>query len=319
MANKDALDLDSFEFLVNRYCNWLVVNNYSERTATRLRYTFRQFEPWCESMGVTKPREVTKAVVESYKRYLANRKSLKDGTKLKASYVRGVLTYIRMFFRWCAKQGFIEANPMADFDLPKRDKTIVRMVLDPLDVEDVLNRVNVDRDAGLRDRAVLETLYSTGIRRMEVSGLDLSDLDRERGVVLIRLGKGKKDRLIPIGNRAIAWIDKYLIELRPRWAPEPDHGAMFITRFGTRLSERTVGKMVRRYFDDAGIEQKGGAHVLRHSMATSMLDAGADLRHIQEMLGHECIQSTQIYTKVSIEKLKEVHTLKHPARLDRKE
>lgn len=319
VSDDGVLDLDGFEFLVNRYSHWLIANNYSEHTATTMRYTFKHFVPWCEAMGVTKPKEITKAHLESYKRYLANRKSIKDGTKLKASYVRSKLTYIRMFFRWCTKLGYLYSNPMADFDLPRRDKTIIRTVLDPLVVEDVLNQVNVETYAGLRDRALLETLYSTGIRRMEVKGLDISDLDRDRGFVLIRLGKGKKDRLIPIGDRAVAWIDKYLIELRPRWAPEPDHGALFITRFGTRISERTVGKIVRRYFNDAGIEQKGGAHVLRHSMATSLLDAGVDLRHIQEMLGHESIQSTQIYTKVSIEKLKEVHTQKHPARLDRKD
>jgi integrase/recombinase XerD len=317
MTDKNALDLNSFEYLLNRYCNWLIVNNYSERTAKRMRYTITQLIPWCSSVGIDYPKEFNKSAAESYKRYLASRRSNKDGKKLKASYIRGVLTYIRMFFRWCVKQGFLEINPMGDFELPKRDKTIIRTVLDPLDVEKVLNQIDTVTNAGLRDRALLECLYSTGIRRMEARGLDISDLDMDRGLLLIRLGKGRKDRLIPIGDRAIAWIDKYLIEIRPSWAPIADHGSMFITRFGTRLTERMISKIVRQRFKDAGIE-KGGAHVFRHSMATSMLNAGADIRHIQEMLGHECIQSTQIYTKVSVAKLKEIHTLKHPARLDRK-
>jgi integrase/recombinase XerD len=317
MTSKTSVDLDSFEALLERYCLWLQVNNYSESTLVRMRYVMVNFQAWSDFLGITRPREVTRAILESYKRYLYNQKSKKDSKPLKMSYIRNILTYLKMFFRWCTKQGMLNFNPMAEFDLPKRDKTVVRSVLSPLQVEQVLGAIEIDRDAGLRDRAVLETIYSTGMRRMEAGGLDLCDVDFDRGLVLIRLGKGKKDRLIPIGDRALAWIDKYLIELRPKWAPFPENNALFLSRFGRRLDPSKVGKIARDAFVRADMKVKGSAHVFRHAMATAMLNAGADIRHIQEILGHENVQSTQIYTKVSVEKLKRVHEQKHPAGLKR--
>lgn len=312
-----GVDIESFEAIVTKYRNWLLVHNYSVHTEARMKRIMKRFTAWCDDLGITRPKEVTKAVLESYKRHLHHQRSKRDGEKLKSAYVRSILVYVSMFFRWCARQGYITFNPMADFDLPKREKRIARTVLSPLQMEQVFNKTKITTDAGLRDRVVLETLYSTGLRRMELSNLNLNDIDKERGLVLVKLGKGKKDRLIPIGERAVAWIEKYLVELRPKWAPDPDHGALFLTWFGTRLSDEQVSKLVRDALNRADVKQKGAAHILRHSMATALLDNGADIRHVQEMLGHESIQSTQIYTKVSVEKLKKVHSAKHPARLER--
>ena len=170
-----------------------------------------------------------------------------------------------------------------------------------------------------RDRAILELLYSSGLRRKEVLGLVRSDIDRERRVILVRLGKGKKDRMIPIGDRAVAWIRKYISEVRPIFVTPPDEGMLFLTTQGDAFSRQGLSRIVRTYVEDANINKTGSCHLFRHTMATLMLENGADTRYIQEILGHADLSSTQIYTKVSIQKLKEIHRATHPAKSKRDE
>jgi integrase/recombinase XerD len=171
---------------------------------------------------------------------------------------------------------------------------------------------------GLRDRAILETLYSTGIRRMEVMNLLVYDLDAERGTLMVRQGKGKKDRMVPIGERAIAWIARYVSDARPQLVMPPDEGVLFLTQEGESLSPNRLTQLVRDYVNAAEVGKTGACHLWRHTCATLMLEGGADIRYIQEMLGHVELSTTQIYTQVSIRRLKAVHALTHPsAKLDR--
>jgi integrase/recombinase XerD len=163
----------------------------------------------------------------------------------------------------------------------------------------------------------METFYSTGMRRRELSGLKLYDLDVERGTVMVRMGKGKKDRMIPIGSRALAWIDRYVTEVRPTLALQPDDGILFLSNQGDFFSPNRLTQMVREYVAAAEIGKSGACHLFRHTMATLMLEGGADIRFIQQMLGHAELSTTQIYTQVSIRKLKEIHSLTHPARLEK--
>ena len=168
---------------------------------------------------------------------------------------------------------------------------------------------------GLRDRTLPEVFYSTGMRRMELAQLKLYDLDIERGTVMVRQGKGKKDRMIPIGERALAWVGKYLADARPKLVQEPDDGTLFLTNLSAAFTPNRLTQLVRDYVDKAELGKTGACHLFRHTMATLMLENGADIRFIQEMLGHAELSTTQIYTQVSIRKLKEIHTATHPARL----
>ena len=170
---------------------------------------------------------------------------------------------------------------------------------------------------GIRDRAILETFYSTAMRRSEVARLKVGDFDHERGTLMIRQGKGRKDRMIPIGARALAWINRYLKEVRSPLVREPDDGTLFLTFFSTPLGADQIGKLVAKYVADADLGKRGACHLFRHTCATLMFEAGADIRHIQALLGHVKITTTEIYTQVSIQKLKEIHTATHPARLER--
>ena len=207
------------------------------------------------------------------------------------------------------------ANPAADLELPRAEKRLPRHVLTGAQAERVLGLPDVAQALGLRDRAILEAFYSTGMRRMELLGLKLYDLDQDRGTVFIRQGKGKKDRMIPMGDRAFSWVRRYLEEARPSLALTPDDGTVFLTNVGLVFEPNRLTQMVRDYVDKAETGKTGACHLFRHTCATLMLEGGADIRFIQQLLGHEKLETTQIYAQVSIRMLKEVHTRTHPARL----
>ena len=165
---------------------------------------------------------------------------------------------------------------------------------------------------GLRDRAILEPLYGTAIRAGECRRLDLTDLDLHQGILLVRDGKGRRDRVVPVTGRAVLSIDLYLRDLRPDLVKNPREEALFLTKYGTRVCKSMLDVIVRRYGRAAGIPRPVSPHVLRHSCATHLLKGGADVRHVQELLGHKSLQSTQLYTRVGIEDLREVLARSHP-------
>ena len=177
----------------------------------------------------------------------------------------------------------------------------------------MLQQPDIHDPIGLRDRAILEVLYSTGMRRMEVISLKLYDLDTDRGTILIRQGKGKKDRFVPVGDRAVAWLEKYVREARPQLSTEPDNGTLFLSHTGEEINRDMLTMTVRAYVVQAKTGKTGACHLFRHTMATLMLEGGADVRFIQEMLGHARLDTTQIYTRVSIRMLKQIHSASHPA------
>jgi integrase/recombinase XerD len=299
-----------------RYVEWLEVNNFSPLTSYTRDRQISRFIDWCSERSITRPVEVTKAVLESYQKHLFHHRR-EDGRPLSRKTQNGLLHGVRMFFRWMAKRGHILHDPGATLEMAKVERTLPKPALTISEVEKVLNAIDFKDPLGLRDRAILEVLYSTGIRRAELAKLQIQDIDAERGTVLVRQGKGKKDRVVPIGERAIAWVDKYLDEVRPFFIGEQDDGALFLTRFGTQMGNESVTEVGRKRVLAAGIKKSGSCHIWRHTAATLMLEAGADIRIIQEFLGHSYLSSTQVYTKVSVAKLKEVHAKTHPAKMKR--
>lgn len=192
-----------------------------------------------------------------------------------------------------------------------------KAVLTAAEAEQVMQQTNIHDPLGLRDRAILETFYLTGMRRLELVNLTLWDLDLERATVAIRQGKGKKDRIIPLGDRTALWVRKYLDEARPQLVSEPDDRTVFLSNAGEPLSLDYLTEMVRGYVDAANVGKRGACHLFRHTMATLMLEGGADIRFIQAMLGHADLKTTQIYTHVAIRQLQEIHRATHPAKLER--
>jgi integrase/recombinase XerD len=292
--------------------------HFSPRTVEWNENELRFFMTWCEERAVSNPTEITRPILERYQRWLYYYRKA-NGQPLSIASQHKRLAGVVAFFRWLARSNLILFNPASELELPRLDRRLPRQVLSAMEVEQIMSMPDVTTENGIRDRAMLETLYSTGIRRAELVGLGIYDVQAEQGTLMVRLGKGRKDRVVPIGERALGWIDKYVIEVRPKHVTEPDSRALFISHMGQAFSPHWATDIVRGYVEKAGIGKTGGCHLFRHTMATLMLESGADIRFIQAMLGHAKLETTSIYTYVSIRKLKEVHELTHPgARMGRK-
>lgn len=296
---------------LHRYLEALGVKGYRPMgIATAGRYV-REFIAWADERGVTHASQVSRAVLERYQRWLYHYRK-KDGMPLSVAGQRCKLVPLRGFFKWLTRAGEIGANPAADIDLPRRLKRLPRTVLTVNEAERVMAAVDVGTPIGLRDRAMLEVLYATGMRRNEIARLEIGDLDAERGVVLIREGKGGTDRLIPLGERALHWVGQYLDQSRPQLAWNERDATLFLGNEGNPLSPVWLSTVIARRVEAAELGKRGGCHLWRHTMATLMLEGGADLRFIQAMLGHVELSTTQIYTQVAIRKLQQVHAMTHP-------
>ncbi|OYQ13526.1 recombinase XerD [Ralstonia solanacearum K60] len=295
----------------------LLVAGYSADTVRARRISIRRFIVWCEERGIAQPADVTKIVLERYQRHLFYYRK-PNGAPLTLGSQHGALAPLKTWFKWLARENHILYNPASELDLPKLPKHLPRAILSVQEVEAILAEADPDTPYGLRDRAMLELLYSTGIRRMEVAGLALYDVDAMRRLVFVREGKGAKDRVVPIGERALAWLDRYLTEARPQLIVGQQQ-ALFVTDYGEPVSPEFVASHVKRYMEFAGIQKPGATHLLRHAMATHMLEAGADVRVLQALLGHANLNTTEIYTHVSIEHLRAIHDATHPARLQRED
>jgi len=215
--------------------------------------------------------------------------------------------------RLLVRQRYLEHNPASELQLPREEKRLPRHALSVTEIEAVLALPDIHGPIGLRDRVIMEVFYSTGLRRWELARLELTDVDHQRGTVLVRCGKGRKDRVVPIGQRALRWLDKYLAEARPQLLQDPTVPAVFVTCHGRPIHVNHLSLLVRNYLVRGGITKRGSCHLFRHTTATLMLEAGADIRFIQALLGHTCLTTTQIYTHVSITKLCQIHRQTHPA------
>jgi integrase/recombinase XerD len=300
--------------LLEKHLEDLRLKNYSEYTIKGRRVHIGFFLDWAFERGITEPVEVTRTVLESYQRHVFNYRK-KNGEPLSFTGQHDRLVPLRVWFKWMARGHHILHNPASELELPRLGARLPKAVLTAAEAEQVIAQTDVRDTLGLRDRAILETLYSTGMRRLELVNLRVWDLDLERATVSIRQGKGKKDRIIPLGDRAAAWMRKYLDESRPQLASEPDDKVVFLSNAGEPLSLDYLTEVVRGYVESANIGKHGSCHLFRHTMATLMLEGGADTRFIQAMLGHADLKTTQIYTHVAIRQLQEIHRATHPAKL----
>ncbi len=300
---------------MEEHFEWMLVTGYSPDTVRGRRNAIRRFIAWCDERGLDDPREITRPMLERYQKYLFYYRKA-DGAPLTIGMQVQYLAPLKTWFKWLSRSHHILANPAADLDLPRQPKSLPRSVPSVQEVEAILREAEPSNAQGLRDRAMLETLYATGLRRMELPGVAIYDIDLNRGVLWVRRGKGNRERVVPLGKRATAWLNKYLTESRPELLG-PDTDALFLTDYGEPMPPHYVAEKVKRYMQFAGVDRPGSTHLLRHACATHMLEGGADIRYIQEMLGHANLQTTEIYTHVSIDKLIAVHGATHPSRLQR--
>ena len=296
---------------LDKYLQHLAVKGFSESTLRVRRVHLEMFLKWCRRSRISGPTQITRTSLESYQRYLFQCKK-KDGQPLAVASQHSRLAPLKVWFRWLTQRKYIQRDPAAELELPRLGYKLPN-VMNKDEAERVLTQPKIEVPLGIRDRAMLEILYSSGLRRMELLRLKLYDVDQKHGLITVREGKGKRDRVVPIGERALAWLHMYLNTLRPEIVRHPDNGVVFLTSNGAPFTPNHLSWLARQYVKSAGIGKGGACHIFRHTMATLMLEGGADIRYIQAMLGHARLDTTQIYTHVSIRTLKQVHTTTHPA------
>jgi integrase/recombinase XerD len=259
-------------------------------------------EAWANEQDVQLHDMTTGQVID----YLVERQN--SDAPLDQRTVAKALSALRSFFQYCVLEGIRPDNPAGKVSTPKGESRLPG-VLSVEEVETILDGIDRSTPAGVRDRALFELIYSCGLRISEAVDLELKNLYLEEGLILIR-GKGDKERLVPLGDEARRWISEYLSTARPKLVRKLNEQALFLNRRGGRLSRKGMWKRFHELTQSVGIDAK--VHTLRHSFATHLLEGGADLRSVQELLGHADIGTTQIYTHIDTADLKEYHHRYHP-------
>jgi integrase/recombinase XerD len=299
---------------LHAHAEWLRMMAYAESTVITGHRSLVDFVRWCTLRAIEGPQQLTVKVLEQYQRSLyLYRKASGEPLSVGAQVQR--LQTLKRFGRWLAREGYLPFNPASELEIPHLGQRVPRSILSVAEIEAMMAQADVRTPIGIRNRTIVEVFYSTGLRRSEMARLQTWDIDHTRRLVLVREGKGRRDRMAPIGKRALQWLDRYLLEGREALTTGGHH-ALWVTDFGEPMDASYLAHIVKRMMEGAGIRKMGSCHLLRHAMATHMLDNGADTRFIQAMLGHASLSSTQIYTMVSVEKLKRIHAVTHPARAD---
>lgn len=299
-----------------RYLDWLLVRGYSAETKKLRDNALRTFIEWCDQRDIQKPQDVTKPILDRYQRHLFHYRK-DNGKPIAFSTQKSLLQSVKGFFKWLTQENYLLYNPASEMQLPKAPKRLPKTILSIEQARAIINQPDTTTPQGIRDRAILELLYSTGIRRKELCGLRIHDLNMDRGTLLI-FGKGSKERLLPVGKHALIWLEKYLTDVRMLLCSSVDEISLFITDYGEAYTGSVLGWLVKTAMKNTGIDVEGSCHLFRHAMATHMLENGSDIRFIQTMLGHSSLSTTEVYTKVSVEKLREIHAATHPAEAKRK-
>jgi site-specific recombinase XerD len=302
----DSLITEFLEYLeIERGCSLLTIRSY--------KHYLDQFYTWLsENSSATKPEDITMEIVRNYRLYLAHLRN-QNGTQLKHITQTYYIIALRAFLRYLLVQRDIPTLSPDKIELPKQSSRSIAF-LNPDQVERLLNSPQISNIIGLRDKAILETLFSTGLRVSELVNLNRDQLDLERKEFGVK-GKGNKLRVVFLSDTATQWIERYLQTRKDHFKPLfiRYSGAVDFQKSGEkmRLTARSIQKIVEKYAQRAGLPIEVTPHTLRHSFATDLLISGADIRSVQEMLGHESIRTTQVYTHVTNRHLKEVHTAFH--------
>ncbi|MCM8792490.1 MAG: tyrosine recombinase XerC [Candidatus Omnitrophica bacterium] len=284
------------QYYIDKFMRYLEIEkNYSFHTCLNYKLDLEEFKNFLKGISLD---NVDHLVL---RKYLAELKQ----KNYKSSSLNRKLSCIRSFFKFLFREGYIQFNPASLISGPKQEKSLPAFLTEE-EVIRLLEMVPSDKESSLRDKAILETFYSTGMRISELVGLDISDIDFISGTVKVK-GKGKKERLLPIGDKALEAIHNYL-NIRSKREEE----AVFLNKFGKRITVRGVRNIVSKYVRLAALKGGVSPHTLRHSFATHLLERGADLRSVQELLGHTNISTTQIYTHLTTERLKQVYNHAHP-------
>ncbi len=290
--------------LIDEFCDalWLE-DGLSRNTLDAYRRDLVQFAHWLDKQ---RSRELLAADHGDVQSYLAHQ----FRKKTRASSAARLLSSLKRMYRWLQRQNRIKTDPTLNVDTPKLPRTLPKSLTEA-DVESLLAAPAVETPRGERDKAMLETLYASGLRVSELVTLRLPQVSQDMGVVRV-LGKGSKERLVPLGEEALARVKRYVAVGRPALLAGKASEDLFVTARGSAMTRQSFWQIIKRYAAQAGLRASISPHVLRHAFATHLLNHGADLRVVQLLLGHSDISTTQIYTHVARERLKQLHAMHHP-------
>lgn len=297
--------------LRNEYLHSLKVRNLAKRTIEARAFMLEKFFDYLQGRRVGGIDAVGTGIILDYQSELYQSINTR-GRPNSVTYQNSMLSAVKGFLRFLKERDYIARDPSRDIPYAKVPKTLPRGILTKTEARRIINTPDTSCALGYRDRTIMEVLYTSGIRKQELNNLNLADVDYHDGFLRINQGKGRKDRIVPLGRIACRYLENYIKSVRPELIKDPYNNALFLSTRGNRLSKNIVWEMVKKYAKKAKIRKNISPHTFRHSCATAMLKNKADIRAVQELLGHESLESTQVYTRVTIGDLKEVHRRCHP-------
>jgi integrase/recombinase XerD len=303
--------MEKLNQLKEKHLEYLRIRNYAESTISRKEQHIRWFIDFMHRAGKEDFNEVTEDFMREYQKhryYYINMYNRRDGIKNQHEH----FIDLRVFFRYLRREGRMHHDPIEGVELPKMPKSLPMLALSDREMRKILKQPDTKTVMGYRDRTILEVLYSTGMRCGELSGLDLEDLNLNEGLVRIRQGKGKKDRMVPIGKEGVRHLETYIKYIRKEYPGQAEAKYLFVSRNHRRLTEQGILNIVKKYAEKAKIEKLVTTHTFRRTCATEMIKRNANPMYVKELLGHTDYRSIQSYCNLSIVDLKKAHQKYHP-------
>lgn len=308
--------MTAFDKLLFEFREHVRIKNYSPASIKSYSEHLAGFFAYLEEIGVTDVKRVTRDHLHAYRARLAEHRNA-EGRGYSVSTLCLKVRTVKRLFEYLEATNRILVNPAETLKEPKKENRLPREVLTAAEARRILDAPNLSWVHGIRDRALLEVLYSTGIRLEEVTRLTIFDCDLQGGMLRVNKGKGAKDRVVPLGRHAVRFLKEYLTRVRPRYTRESRaERCLFINQLGKPLSKQMIEIQVRKYAAAAGIQKRVTPHVFRHTFATELVRNGADITAVQKMLGHSHLSVTHLYTKVAGVEVKKTHRLAHPRERD---
>lgn len=302
---------------IKKYNTWQRAVGRSPYTIKASRNVLKNLALFLKSIDIEKIEDITPDSLREYQEELCFRPSKWGGGQLKTRSQEFMLGIVRAFCRWLVMEEYLISDPARYIQLPKKPRPLPKDILEIKEVKKLIKEAEKEKTArGYRNRLILEMLYSTAMRRSELAFLKVADVDYHAGYIYIKEGKGRKDRVVPVGDSVCRLIEDYVLAVRQEFLKGEDDGYLFLNRWGKGMGPMAVYAVVKRYAHLAGIKKTVNTHTFRHTCATHMLREGAHVRHLQEMLGHKSLESTQVYTRVTITELKKVHSKYHPREME---
>lgn len=293
-----------FTQYIREYIGYLrIEKNASNYTVDSYLKDINDFVTFIKTIDINNLDEVTYLNIRKYLAFLNEKQYAKRTIARKISSLRS-------FYRFLVRENYLEVNPFLMVSTPKIEKKLPNFLYEE-EIIELINAPDLSKNLGLRDRAIIEILYASGMRVSELVSLNIDSIDFSHQIILV-FGKGAKERYVNIGDFALEALINYLEKARPKLNPLTNENAVFLNRYGSRLSDRSVRRMIDKHINKISISKKVSPHTLRHTFATHLLNAGADLRSVQELLGHVNISTTQIYTHVTKERLQTIYNDNHP-------